>query len=267
MGFIRNVWGGHDYIPSVWDDWMKDRSAKMFVLEVDGKQVAMNHVRFPGDGTAWFEGVRVHPDYRGRGLATLLGENAMRVASEKDIQVYRLTSNSLNRAAHRQVARMGFVEVSRFSVYEVPKGTSFHREERVRRATLSDERKIRRLIQESSEWRLGGGVMWDGFTAVSLTPAIVSKMVRSGSVFLLGDAVAISKLGGEGKDVWKQVCFIGGGQESSVKLVQHTFAYGRKADWDIAFIPQGSALIRALGKVGLRRSLSLILFEKRAANG
>jgi GNAT superfamily N-acetyltransferase len=267
MSFIRNVWGGHDYIPSVWDDWMKDRSAKVFVLEVDGKQVAMNHVKFLEDGTAWFEGVRVHPDYRGLGLATKLGENAMRVASERSIRIYRLTSNSRNRAAHRQVARMGFAEVTRFSVYEARKGSKFRRERKVRRATSADVSKITGLIQGSDTWRLGRGVMWEGFTAISLTPAVVSNFVRDGSVFLLEDAVAVSKMGGEGKDVWKQVCFVGGGQGSSVSLVRHIFATGGKADWDIVFVPRGSALISALRKAGLRRSLSLILFEKRAANG
>ena len=80
MSFIREVWGGHDYIPYVWDWWLKDRTGKMFVVEVDGVPVGMNRVRFLEDGSAWFEGVRVHPDFRGKGLATMLGENSMKVA-------------------------------------------------------------------------------------------------------------------------------------------------------------------------------------------
>src|SRR5229473_3595212 len=117
MEFVAKTWGGHDYIPTVWDEWLRDKGGKIFVAEVDGKQVGMNRVRLLRDGTGWLEGVRIHPDFRGKGLASLLGEMSMRYASGFGVSTFRLTSSSRNRAAHRQVAKMGFSEVARFDVY------------------------------------------------------------------------------------------------------------------------------------------------------
>src|SRR5256712_13207617 len=91
----------------------------MFVFQVDGKQVGMNRVRLLKDGTGWLEGVRIHPDFRGKGLASLLGEKSMEYASKLGVSTFRLTSSSRNRAAHRQVAKMGFSEVARFEVLRV----------------------------------------------------------------------------------------------------------------------------------------------------
>ena len=194
MGFIKDVWGGHDYIPYVWDQWVSDSENKMFVVEVDGVPVGMNRLRFLEDGSAWLEGARVHPDYRGRGLATMLGENSMRVAKERGICVFRLTSGSRNRLAHRQIARIRFDEVARFSAY-VP------RKERPsrgtpRRATVGTLPEIRRLVEGSSEFRKGHGVFWHHWGAASLTPDVVSALVKEGSVYRHRGSVAVYRSGG-----------------------------------------------------------------------
>lgn len=267
MSFIRNVWGGHDYIPHVWDEWIRDDSARMFVLEADGRPVAMNRVRFLEDGTAWFEGVRVHPDFRGRGLATILGENSMRLATGKGISLFRLTSNSRNRSSHRQVGRMGFREVARFSVYEPSARKKLVRSPGVRKATTADVDEVIRVMRASEEWELGRGVIWDSFTAISLTPEVVTRLAREESILLLDGAVAIARPGKEGKEVWSQVSFVGGDPSSSLKLVEHIFSSTERVDWKIAYIPQGSALIRSLRLGGFRRAFSLVLFERNAAKG
>ena len=267
MSFIKDVWGGHDYIPRVWDDWIRDRSAKMFVLEADGKQVAMNRVRFLEDGSAWFEGVRVHPSYRGMGLASMLGEYSMKVASQKGARVYRLTSNSRNKPAHRQVARIRFGEISRVSVYEPEKGKKFGPQAGVRMATASDVDLVRRAVEMSKEYTLGAGVMWDSFTAISLTDKVIASNVRDGSVFMSDGAVAVARPGREGKEVWNQICFLSGKADPAVRLVRHIFGTKGRADWKIVFVPQRSPLVGALRRGGMKRSFSLVLFERKAANG
>jgi ribosomal protein S18 acetylase RimI-like enzyme len=267
MSFIKYVWGGTDYIPHVWDDWIRDRSAKMFVIETDGKPIAMNRVRFPEDGSAWFEGVRVHPQYRRLGLASMLGENAMKVASDRGSTIFRLTSGSRNKASHGQVAKMGFREVSRFSVYQADPAMRFrsHREARVAREQDLD--LVRNLIEESREFRLGQGVLWDGFVALSLTPSVLRGRLRGKSVYVTGDAVAIHLPGREGRETWNQIGYISGEPDSAVKLVDSIFAMKGKFSWKLAMVPQRSPLIRAFREHGLTRSFANVLFERRAAKG
>lgn len=267
MQFIRNVWGGHDYIPEVWDEWIADRSAEMFVVEADGTPVALNRVRRVEDGSAWFEGARVHPDFRGRGLATMLGGNSMEVARKWGAKTFRLTSNSRNHSAHRQVARMKFAEIGRISIYEAGKARRFKPVEGVRAAVRDDVGKVRRLIQESDEYRLGNGMMWDGFTAVSLTPEVIERRVAEGAVLLGAGGVAIAVPGREGKLFWNEVGFLGGDPKEAVRLAHHAFATRGRSTWRFAVVPQGSPIIGALRKDGMKRSFALILFERKAAKG
>jgi len=263
MKFVRNVWGGHDYIPSIWEEWLADRRAILDVVEVDGKPVGMGRLRFLDDGVGWLEGARVHPDYRGRGLAGQIGRDLIRTGREKGVTSFRLTSGSRNKSAHRQVAKLGFSEVARVSVYEPSEGARFDPQTKVWQAAENETDEVFNMVVGSQEYRLGGGVFWDGFSATELSLGILTNLVDRGSVLRCDEAVAISKLGGEGGSPWRQVCFIAGSPEGAVRLVKH--ALGKKeavrTRWRLAFIPQGSRLIRELRNMGMRRSSSLILFE------
>ncbi len=265
MSFIKDVWGGHDYIPEVWDEWLKDKEGKMFVVVVGGVPVGMNRLTFLDDGSAWFQGVRVHPDYRGRGLATMLGENSMRIARENGIRLFRLTTASRNYASRRQSARMEFKEVARFSIYEPPnrKFEDFGAE----KVSSKDLDATMQLIRASKEFKLGSGVYWHNFGASSLTRGVVGSLVSEGSVRRLGEAVAVVKPGGEGKEVWEQVCFVGGPVKEAVQLVKSSVRRVKRAEARWVFVPKWSPIIPGLRNEGFRREFSQILFERKATNG
>ncbi len=267
MEFIKDVWGGHDYIPYVWDDWIRDRSAKMFVLEADGKPVGLNRIRFPEDGSAWFEGVRVHPDYRGHGLATMLGENGMEVAARRGARTFRLTSNSRNKQAHRQIARMRFKEVARFSIYDLSKRAKLRHRIELDPVGPGQLRTATRAIHRTKEFRLASGVMWDVFSAASLTSDVIASQVRQRSLYLHHGAVAILRPGKEGKQTWKQISFVGGDPGAAAELVTQLLLRDGRADWRFAYVAQGSPMIPELKKAGMKRSFSHILYERKAAKG
>jgi GNAT superfamily N-acetyltransferase len=268
MSFIKDVWGGHDYIPKVWDEWLTDPRGRMFVVEVGGAPVGMNRVRFLEDGSAWFEGARVHPDFRGRGLGSMLGENSMKVAKSRGVRVFRLTSGSSNRPAHRQIARIRFAEAARFSVYEPPRGRKVNSKGRAQRMAPSARREATSLLRASKEFALGRGVFWHDFTAAALTPGVVGRLLKEGSVWRVGKAIAVSRQGGEGEGgVWEEVCFLGGPVEDAMRLASALVGRNPKAVERWVFLPQGSPLIRAIRGAGFVRNFSMILFERRAAKG
>ncbi len=266
MSFIKEVWGGHDYIPYVWDWWMKDPTGRVFVVEVDGAPVGMNRVRFLEDGSAWFEGVRVHPDFRGKGLATMLGKNSMRVAEARGIRVFRLTSGSRNKLAHRQIARIKFEEVARYSAYEPPKGKRLPRRKGAKKAGKEDIDTVVGMIEGSKEYKLGRGVFWHGYTAASLTPELIRKLVIEGAVWTLGKAVAVTREYGE-RWIWEELCFVGGPADDALRLVESVLGWSKRARERWVFVPQGSPIIHGLRARGFRRNFSGILFERTAANG
>jgi len=267
MSFIKDVWGGHDYIPLVWDQWLRNGQGTIFVVEVGGIPVGMNRARFQEDGSAWFEGARVHPAFRGRGLASTLGENSMKFAEARGARVFRLTSGSRNRAAHRQIRRMKFRETARFSVYEPRKGRRLRPAGKATQMVSGELQAVMRLLRQAREFRLGGGVFWHDFTAGSLTRDVVSRLLAEGAVWRVGAALAVTRVGGEGEGDWEEICYIGGRVSDAAKLLKALIGRDRKATERWVFVPQGSPIISALRKEGYVRNFAMILFERRAANG
>lgn len=264
MSFIKDVWGGHDYIPRVWDSWIRDATNRMFVVEVDGVPVGMNRIRFLEDGSAWFEGARVHPMYRGKGYGSMLGENSMKVARGLGVTTFRLTSGSRNHAAHRQIARIKFREIARYSIYEQPRRRPHGGgAEAVPKGVA---RKALELMKKTAEYRLGNGVFWHDWGAAALKPRVVQRMVERGDVLRLGDAVAVAWKSGEGGRPWPEIGFLGGPPSDAAKLVK--FILGQaKTRRGYVFLPQGSPIIHELRRSGFRRSFSNILFERKSAKG
>ncbi|MDG6985363.1 MAG: GNAT family N-acetyltransferase [Nitrososphaerota archaeon] len=262
MEFLKDVWGGHDYIPAVWDQWVQDSRGKMFVVEADGVPVGMNRMRVVADGSAWLEGARVHPRYRSMGLGSMLGENSMRIAESLGISTFRLTSGSSNHAAHRQIARIRFKEIARFSVYEQARNVG----RRGGETLLRDPAEALRMMKAQREYRLGRGVYWHGWAAAALYPRVVEKLVAESRVARLGDALAVVGRGGKGSGTRAEIGFLGGPPAEAAKLAASVL--GRSgAEERIVFVPQRSPIIRELRKSGFRRRLSNILFERKAAKG
>jgi len=268
MNFVAKTWGGHDYIPSVWDEWMRDERGKVFVVEVDGQQVGMNRVRFLNDGAGWLEGARIRPDFRGRGLASLLGKRAMEYASGQGVTTFRLTSRSQNIAAHRQVGKMGFTEVAKFDVFKRDTARRLRRQAGVRRVSMREMNRVTKTIQASDEYRLGRGLYWDVFVVSALDRNALTRLIEMGRVFSAkdrtgSDAVAIAGLVKEGDEAWQQISFLCGNPSLCRKLVSHLSINPRAPDGTYAFLPHGSKLSKTMREIGLKKNFQMLLFEKR----
>jgi len=266
MSFIKDNWGGHDYIPQAWDGWLEDKEGRVFVVEADGVPIGMSRVKFLLDGSVFLEAARVHPSFRGRGFATMLGRSAMRFAMGRGVKVFRLDSKSTNKTAHRQIARMNFKELSRVNIYEPEEGARFAPQEGVRHAGMTELSRVTRLITGSREFRLGSGVYWDTYEATSLSPPIIKKLVREGSVWITGESVGVATFGGERDGTWRQVGFLTGTGEGPMKLVRHVIGLSGTAEAArrMVWIPQGSRIIASLRKAGFSRHGTQILFELKA---
>ena len=268
MEFISRIWGGHDYIPRVWDEWMRERGAKTFVIEVDRKPVGMSRVKFLEDGSAWLEGARVHPEYRGAGLASMLGRNSIRFAEKRGRPVVRLVSNSRNVSALRQVAKMGFDEIARMSVYIPGKKARLSPQHGVKLALNSDLARLDRMVKKSKEFKLGGGVFWDGFRATAITPRTIKRLVRERRAYVSGDAVALFKRGREGDEQFSEVCFACGSKKDVIPLIRHLLSRrGKRKLERYLCAPPGSPLAASAKAAGLVRWSTFILFQRTSPNG
>jgi len=97
LEIAKHTWEGHDYLPYFFDAWLKDSNSHTSVVEKDGHVVALANLRVIEDGrTGWMEGLRVHPDYRGQGLASVLTHHVVKLAQKIPVERIRYTTAAGN---------------------------------------------------------------------------------------------------------------------------------------------------------------------------
>ncbi len=120
LAFCAHTWEFGDYIAEVWDDWLADEQGPLLVATLGGEVVALEKISWSGPAEAWLEGMRVHPDYRRRGIATHLFHYALEWLEAHQAQVARLATASDNRAIHRMIRPAGFRHVHTGLYYTTP---------------------------------------------------------------------------------------------------------------------------------------------------
>ena len=82
------IWDGNDYIPYLLDKWLNRTDPFLIVRDSqNGKVCAINHATIFND-VAYGEGLRVHVDYRGKGLAKLCSKEIMREVLKRGVREY-----------------------------------------------------------------------------------------------------------------------------------------------------------------------------------
>jgi len=126
----RLTWGGEDYLARVFDDWVKD--GNFYVLELDGRVIGTAKLTLLPGKVGWLEGLRVHPDYRGRGYGRLIHNFMLdlgrRLAEEGKIEALEFATYFLNRESISLAEKTGFHLKAKFFVFGV-KTKSFEPEE------------------------------------------------------------------------------------------------------------------------------------------
>jgi N-acetylglutamate synthase-like GNAT family acetyltransferase len=118
MEISRHVWEGHDYLPSVFESWLKDENSHFYGVEQDGRIVAVANLRLlEGGRTGWMEGLRVHPDYRGKGYANEMTRFLVRKAEDLNIERLRYTTGDNNAASLRLASMAGFQRLLEKTVF------------------------------------------------------------------------------------------------------------------------------------------------------
>jgi len=114
-----NVWADRavdDYIPDVFRNWVDadgpDR--KTLVVDVDGRAVGLCQAVMLTKTEAWFQGMRVDSDYRGRGFGSLLTERLIEWAADAGASVGRNMVFSWNQAGLGQSLAAGFEPATSF---------------------------------------------------------------------------------------------------------------------------------------------------------
>lgn len=117
FAFCAQTWPGGDYIPYVWDDWLRDARGALLVAAAGDRPVGIAHVKMLAQDEAWLEGIRVDPRERRHGIGRVLLSRALVASRERGATVARLITDFDNYAAHGLFAAFGFTRVAEVKRY------------------------------------------------------------------------------------------------------------------------------------------------------
>lgn len=118
LELTKRIWNGGDYIPLVWQDWLADEHGWLAIAELGGHIVGMGKLTQLTQRDWWLEGLRVHPDFERRGIATHIQEYLLSIWQKIGNGAIRLATSSQRVAVHRLCQRSGFQKVAEISMYE-----------------------------------------------------------------------------------------------------------------------------------------------------
>ncbi|NHN59919.1 GNAT family N-acetyltransferase [Halorussus rarus] len=115
--FTTNTWperDGGDYIPDVYHDWIEGDRRRTAVAEVGGEVAGIAQCVMLSEWEAWCQGMRVNPEFRGRGVSVAVTEDLFDWAREQGATVARNMVFSWNVAGLGQSRAAGFDPATEF---------------------------------------------------------------------------------------------------------------------------------------------------------
>ena len=120
MELTSTIWEGEDYVPHVWSEWLADPEGLLAVAEYGGRVVGLSKLTRLGPAEWWLEGLRVHPDFEGRGIASHLHEYLLDYWQRTGSGVIRLGTASFRKPVQHLCDRTGFRKVAEYSIFSAP---------------------------------------------------------------------------------------------------------------------------------------------------
>jgi GNAT superfamily N-acetyltransferase len=115
-----HIWEGHDYIPLVWQDWLADPNGLLCVAEFGSRIAGFGKLTLLSASQWWLEGLRVHPEFEGRGIASHINDYLLAYWLEHGDGFVRLGTSSERVKVHRMCAHRGFEKIGEYSFYGAP---------------------------------------------------------------------------------------------------------------------------------------------------
>ncbi len=273
--FCRHTWSWGDYIPHVWDKWLREPNGKVFVATLDGIPIGIQHITIDKPGEAWLSGARTAPQYRRMGVATAITEKCLEYAKDMGVRVARLVTESDNVAASAAVQKMGFKPIAEFIEMTLEKVLVGDVGSEVSSWTnLSQSDAIWHYLQSSKTYRRAAGLYTILYHWYSLDMRDMERFIEQGKtitysgedgaiegLILVDDAVSI-----EWHEKSIQTCYIDGDFETVLDMAKFLLSHCKTKDIDkiYGFTCNHKPITDALEKLGFKKPETItIVFEKR----
>jgi len=165
------IWEGEDYVPQRFADWVADDRGQ-FTVAFDGETlVGFGKLTETTPGEWWLEGLRVHPEHRGRGIARKLHHYVVDLAIAIGRGVLRFATNGHNEAVHKLARETGFHRVAAYVLAEISVGDG-DTPSRFVLADPADVPVLKEWLRASDLFAAGGGLFEEKWKWQSLLPRL-----------------------------------------------------------------------------------------------
>jgi GNAT superfamily N-acetyltransferase len=182
----RDIWEGHDYVPLVWDKWLADPQGQLTVAVLGSRVIGLIKLTLLSEQEWWLEGLRVHPAYEGRGIASHLHDYTLDYWLEHGSGKIRLVTASFRKPVHHLCERTGFRKIGEFTPFNAPLLTPDAGEliNEIFQPLKTDEAETAcRFALQSQSLRFPGGVMDIGWEWGDVKPVYIQETIEQGKAW------------------------------------------------------------------------------------
>ncbi len=262
LRFCEHTFDWGDYIPDVWDTWMKQKHGEVFTALIDNKPVGIMRVSITKPGEVWLQAARTHPDYRRRGVATALTDACLKWAKSKGAETAVLSTDSDNYAAQGAIQNLGFTQVSDWMIM-LCKGIQTAETANSRWAQKGETERIWRFLAESEIFEMSAGLCSVIFTWMSLDEGDLARFIANQKAIVYDDKGTIKGLvliDETVRDLWEdekpfQTCYVDGDHQAIVDMMNFFKTYSaQKGIANVyAFAYNTPTVAAALTETGFKR--------------
>jgi len=242
LDIARSTWGGSDYLPLVWDRWLADKRGVLLTATLDGRPVGVSKITVFGPREIWLEGLRLHPDLRGKGLTKQINRVSFREALKLNPRSIRYATGIDNAISRHLGETRGFWLVARTKWMW---GTAKSRRTLASRPARPDEiDRVQKYVRSSGCYEATSGLYGVGWKFPELSRWRLRKLLKQGGVLLYPrrgalEGIAIYDYGQIDRDIC--LGFLDGTPAARRALVRDVLAIAaRRGDPDAsAMLPVG----------------------------
>ncbi|RLI18781.1 hypothetical protein DRO44_00175 [Candidatus Bathyarchaeota archaeon] len=258
FNFCRKTWSWGDYIPKVWDKWLKEKNSIVFVATINKVPVGISHLTIDKPSEVWLSGARTDPNYRRMGVATAITKKCLKYAQVKGAKIARLVTESNNKAAQRVLQKLGFQPITEF-VEAKTENITKEVSENSRWAEVKDINSAWAYLQNSEVYRESAGLYTVLFHWYSLEKEDLEKFVKQRKVILHENSKGVDGLvlidnasSREWREKSLQTCYIDGDYTAALDMLKflknHCYTIGIQKIY--AFTCNYKPIVKALDKLG-----------------
>ncbi len=176
------IWEGYDYVPHVVDKWIEDETGEFTVVESEGRVAGFVKTDLLREGEYWLQGIRVHPDFRGKGFGKVMTEYLIDNLKVKGYRSIELSTFVENYESLHIIEKYGFRKKADFKFFYTDEKRKIEGVRDYEPAASFDEIKG---ILDSKEMKAAKGYLSFDWVFVRADEELLKKLFDRKEIYVL----------------------------------------------------------------------------------